>query len=63
LREFKQVVKGYCGNIYKNYNTIYIAGTNGKGSVSFKVFKALQNAGFKTGFFTSPHIKSAQERI
>lgn len=51
------------GHPEKNYRTIHIAGTNGKGSVSTKIASALQAAGYKTGLFTSPHISSFRERI
>ena len=42
---------------------IHVAGTNGKGSVSLKVARALQEMGYKTGLFTSPHINSFRERV
>ena len=41
---------------------IHVAGTNGKGSVAWKVGRALQSAGLKTGLFVSPHISSFRER-
>ena len=40
-----------------------MAGTNGKGTVSIKTAKVLENAGFKTGLFVSPHISTFRERI
>jgi dihydrofolate synthase/folylpolyglutamate synthase len=40
-----------------------VAGTNGKGSVSHMLASVLQEAGFKTGLFTSPHLKDFRERI
>ena len=46
-----------------NYPTIHVAGTNGKGSVSTKIAKVLQRAGYKVGLFTSPHIQNYRERI
>lgn len=46
-----------------SFNTIHIAGTNGKGSVSLKIAKALELAGYKVGLYTSPHLFSFCERI
>ena len=46
-----------------NFKVIHVAGTNGKGSVSFKTASALREMGFKVGMFTSPHISSFRERI
>ncbi len=48
---------------YKNYKCIHIAGTNGKGSVSHTLAAILIEAGYKTGLYTSPHIKDFRERI
>lgn len=42
---------------------IHVAGTNGKGSVSHLIASVLQQAGYKTGLFTSPHLKDFRERI
>lgn len=42
---------------------IHIAGTNGKGSVAFKLSASLSELGIRTGLFTSPHISSFKERI
>jgi dihydrofolate synthase/folylpolyglutamate synthase len=42
---------------------VHVGGTNGKGSVCFKLAQALQAAGLKTGLFVSPHISSYRERI
>jgi dihydrofolate synthase/folylpolyglutamate synthase len=47
----------------KKIKTIHIAGTNGKGSVSHMLASVLQEAGYKTGLFTSPHLKDFRERI
>ena len=43
--------------------TVHVGGTNGKGSVSFKVANCLQLAGLRTGLFVSPHISCFRERI
>lgn len=42
---------------------IHVAGTNGKGSVSHMIASVLQEASYKTGLFTSPHLKDFRERI
>lgn len=47
----------------KHVKAIHIAGTNGKGSVSNMLASVLQEAGFKTGLYTSPHLKDFRERI
>jgi dihydrofolate synthase / folylpolyglutamate synthase len=48
---------------HKNYLTIHVAGTNGKGSVSHMLASVFQSAGYKTGLYTSPHLKDFRERI
>src|ERR1035437_7976757 len=48
---------------HRAYKTIHVAGTNGKGSVSHMLAAILQTAGYKTGLFTSPHLKDFRERI
>ncbi len=48
---------------HKNYPCIHIAGTNGKGSVSNMLAAIYQSAGYRTGLFTSPHLKDFRERI
>jgi dihydrofolate synthase / folylpolyglutamate synthase len=53
----------YSGNPHLNYRTIHVAGTNGKGSVSHMIASILQEAGYKTGLYTSPHLKDFRERI
>ena len=45
------------------YKTIHVAGTNGKGSVSHMLAAVFQTAGYKTGLYTSPHLKDFRERI
>jgi dihydrofolate synthase/folylpolyglutamate synthase len=47
----------------KKFKTIHVAGTNGKGSVSHMLASILQTAGYKTGLYTSPHLKDFRERI
>jgi len=51
------------GHPHNSYKTIHIAGTNGKGSVSHLLASVFQRAGYKTGLFTSPHLKDFRERI
>lgn len=51
------------GNPQQYFKTIHIAGTNGKGSTSHMLAAILQQAGYKTGLYTSPHIKAFGERI
>lgn len=46
-----------------NYKIIHVAGTNGKGSVAYLLAKALQENGYKTGLFISPHVTAPTERI
>ena len=53
----------YFGHPHCNYKTIHVAGTNGKGSVSHILASVLQTAGYKTGLFTSPHLKDFRERV
>jgi dihydrofolate synthase / folylpolyglutamate synthase len=45
------------------FKSIHVGGTNGKGSTSHMLASILQSAGFKTGLYTSPHLKSFTERI
>jgi dihydrofolate synthase/folylpolyglutamate synthase len=51
------------GHPHQSFKTIHIAGTNGKGSVSHMLASVLQEAGYKTGLYTSPHLKDFRERI
>lgn len=48
---------------HRRFKTIHVAGTNGKGSVSHMLASILQEAGYKTGLYTSPHLKDFRERI
>jgi len=50
-------------NPEKEIKTIHVAGTNGKGSTSHFLASILQEAGYKTGLYTSPHLKDFRERI
>lgn len=51
------------GNPHQKIKTIHIAGTNGKGSVAHILSSLFQEAGYKTGLYTSPHLKDFRERI
>ncbi len=51
------------GNPQQQLKSIHIAGTNGKGSVSHMLAAILQQAGYKTGLYTSPHLHDFRERI
>jgi len=51
------------GNPQNKYKTIHVGGTNGKGSTSHMLAAILQQAGYKTGLYTSPHLKDFRERI
>ncbi len=51
------------GNPEKHFRSVHIAGTNGKGSTSNFLASILQEAGYKTGLFTSPHLIDFRERI
>jgi len=53
----------YLGNPENKFKSIHVAGTNGKGSTSHALASILQDAGYKVGLYTSPHLKSFTERI
>ncbi len=53
----------HLGSPQNKYKTIHVAGTNGKGSTSNMLAAILQTAGYKTGLYTSPHLKDFRERI
>ena len=53
----------YLDNPHKRFKSIHVAGTNGKGSSSHMLASILQEAGYKTGLYTSPHLKDFRERI
>ena len=50
-------------NPQEKYKSIHIAGTNGKGSTSHMLASVLQEAGYRVGLYTSPHLKDFRERI
>src|SRR6188768_584871 len=51
------------GNPQHKFKSIHVAGTNGKGSTSHMLASVLQSSGYRTGLFTSPHLKDFTERI
>ncbi|MCP2045029.1 dihydrofolate synthase/folylpolyglutamate synthase [Pontibacter sp. HSC-36F09] len=51
------------GQPQHKFKTVHVAGTNGKGSSSHMLAAVLQSAGYKTGLYTSPHLKSFTERV
>ena len=53
----------YLGNPHQKFKSVHIAGTNGKGSSAHMLASVLQQAGYKVGLYTSPHLKDFRERI
>ncbi len=53
----------HLGHPENNFRSIHVAGTNGKGSVSHMLASVFQASGYKTGLYTSPHLKDFRERI
>lgn len=51
------------GNPHLKFRSIHIAGTNGKGSTSHMLASILQECGYKTGLYTSPHLREFTERV
>jgi len=62
LSTIKKILSGL-GNPQNNYACIHVAGTNGKGSVASSLASILNQAGYKTGLYTSPHLVRFNERI
>jgi dihydrofolate synthase/folylpolyglutamate synthase len=57
------ILMDYLGHPEKKLQCIHVAGTNGKGSCSHMLASVLQQAGYKVGLYTSPHLKDFRERI
>ena len=53
----------FLGEPQKKFKSIHIAGTNGKGSTAHMLASVFQSGGYKTGLYTSPHLKNFTERI
>ncbi|AWL78205.1 bifunctional folylpolyglutamate synthase/dihydrofolate synthase [Capnocytophaga canimorsus] len=51
------------GNPHQQFKSIHVAGTNGKGSSSHMLASVLQQAGYRVGLYTSPHLRDFRERI
>jgi len=62
LSNIRKILK-HLGNPQKDLNFIHIAGTNGKGSTAAFLHSILNNSGYKTGLYTSPHLIDFCERI
>jgi len=58
-----QKLCAHLNNPENKFKSIHVAGTNGKGSTSHGLAAIFQSAGYKTGLYTSPHLKSFTERI
>ena len=58
-----QALDSYFAHPHARYKTIHVAGTNGKGSTSHLLAAILQEAGYKVGLYTSPHLIDFRERI
>lgn len=61
--ENTHLIDEYFGHPHRNFKTVHVGGTNGKGSVSHMLAAVLQAAGYKTGLYTSPHLVDFRERI
>lgn len=57
------LLANHLGNPEKDLKCIHVAGTNGKGSTSHMLASVLQEASYKVGLYTSPHLKDYRERI
>ena len=57
------ILDEHFGHPHTKFRTIHVAGTNGKGSCSHTIASVLQEAGYKVGLFTSPHLTDFRERI
>ena len=58
-----RAMSGMFGNPENDFKIVHVTGTNGKGSVSLKTARALEQLGFRVGLFTSPHISTFRERL
>lgn len=57
------LLAAHLGNPEQKIRCVHVAGTNGKGSTSSMIASVLQEAGYKVGLYTSPHLKDFRERI
>ena len=58
-----QLLDEYFGHPHRKFRSVHVTGTNGKGSVAHMIASVLQEAGYKTGLYTSPHLRDYRERI
>lgn len=58
-----KVLDEHFGHPHRNYKTVHVAGTNGKGSCSHTLAAILQSEGYRVGLYTSPHLVDFRERI
>lgn len=58
-----RAICNHIGQVHNSFKSIHVAGTNGKGSTSHMLASVFQEAGYKTGLYTSPHLKDFRERI
>ena len=58
-----EILDEYYGHPHRRYQTIHVAGTNGKGSVSHALASILRESGLRVGLYTSPHLVDFRERI
>ncbi|MCR5315284.1 MAG: bifunctional folylpolyglutamate synthase/dihydrofolate synthase [Bacteroidaceae bacterium] len=61
--ENTHILDEHFGHPHTQFRAIHVAGTNGKGSCSHTIASVLQEAGYKVGLFTSPHLTDFRERI
>ena len=57
------LLANHLNNPENKFKSVHVAGTNGKGSTSHMIASTLQEAGYKVGLYTSPHLKDYRERI
>ncbi len=57
------LLDNYLENPHQSFQSIHVAGTNGKGSTCHMIASVLQEAGYKVGLYTSPHLKDFRERV
>jgi len=57
------LLANHLNNPEERFKSVHVAGTNGKGSTSHMLASILQEAGYKVGLYTSPHLKDFRERI
>ena len=61
--ENTRILDEHFGHPHRSFRTIHVAGTNGKGSCSHTLAAILQEAGYRVGLYTSPHLVDFRERI